>query len=90
MIAAEARWIAGLPADRVFARADEGTPGAARKDNGLGSKADRGVAVYVTSRFAIFKHALTDPADSALIEVPREGFDRVAVTPYYAAYVRCR
>jgi hypothetical protein len=85
----DARWIAGLPADRVLARADEGTPGAARKDNGLGSKADRGVAIYVTSRFAIFKHALTDEADSALIEVPREGFDRVAVTPYYAAYVRC-
>jgi hypothetical protein len=85
----DSRWIADLPADRVFARADEGTPGAARKDNGLGAKADRGVAIYVTSRFAIFKHALTDPADSPLVEVPKPGFERVAVSRYYAAYVRC-
>jgi hypothetical protein len=85
----DARWIADLPADRVFARADAGTPGATRADNGRGARADRGVAIHVTSRFAIFKHALTDPADSPLVEVPGEGFDRVAVTPYYAAYVRC-
>jgi hypothetical protein len=85
----DSRWIADLPADRVFARADEGTPGATRKDNGLGAKADRGVAIYVTSRFAMFKHALTDPADSPLVEVPKPGFERVAVSRYYAAYVRC-
>ena len=89
----DARWIADLPADRVFARADEGTPpGEARSDridNGRGSKADSGVAVFVTSRFAIFKHALTDKADSALVEVPADGWRRVAVTPYYAAYVSC-
>jgi hypothetical protein len=85
----DARWIADLGADEVFARADDGTPGAARADNGQGAKADRGVAIYVTSRFAIFKHAFTDPSDSALVEVPPAGWDRVAVTRYYAAYARC-
>ena len=75
----DARWIADLEADEVFARADDAE----------GAKADRGVALYVTSRFAIFKHALTDKADSALIEAPQPGWDRVAVTRYYAAYVRC-
>ena len=85
----DARWIADLEADEVFARADEGDPDSERVDNGRGSRADRGVAIYVTSRFAIFKHALTDKADSALIEVPSEGWERVKVTPYYAAYVRC-
>jgi len=89
----DARWIADLPADRVFARADLGTPrpkrGWKRLDNGRGSRARSGVGIYVTSRFAIFKHALTDKADSALVEVPPEGWRRVAVTPQYAAYVSC-
>ncbi len=89
----DSRWIAGLGADRVFARADDGTPrgkrGFDRADNGKGSRADRGVAIYVTGRFAIFKHALTDPADSALIEVPPAGWRRAVVTRFYAAYVRC-
>lgn len=85
----DARWIADLGADEVFARADLGKPGATRPDNGRGARAGRGVAIYVTGRFALFKHALTDQADSALIEVPRPGWARVAVTRYYAAYVRC-
>ncbi len=85
----DARWIAGLPADRVFARADEGTPGAGRADNGLGSRARSGVAIYVTGRFAIYKHAFTDDSDAALVQVPPDGWRRVAVTPYYAAYVSC-
>ena len=85
----DARWIADLPADRVFARADDATGKPTRADFGLGARADRGVAIYVTSRFAIFKHALTDQADSTLVEVPPEGWKRTAVTRYYAAYVRC-
>lgn len=85
----DARWIAELPADRVFARADEGRPGAERADNGRGSRARTGVAIHVTGRFAMFKHALTDPGDSALVEVPRDGWRRVAVTRFYAAYVAC-
>jgi hypothetical protein len=85
----DARWIAGLGADEAFARADVGRPGATRPDNGRGAQVDTGVAIYVTGRFALFKHAFTDKADSPLIEVPRPGWERVAVTPYYAAYVRC-
>jgi len=85
----DARWIAGLGADEVFARADVGKPGASRPDNGRGARADTGVAIFVTGRFALFKHAFTDKADSALVEVPRPGWERVAVTRYYAAYVRC-
>ena len=49
----------------------------------------RGVAIYVTSRFAIFKHALTSESDSALVEVPQPGYEPVKRTPYYAAYVSC-
>ena len=48
-----------------------------------------GVAIVVTSRFAIFKHAWSDRADNPLIQVPPAGFKRVKTTRFYAAYVRC-
>ena len=48
-----------------------------------------GVAIVVTSRFAIFKHAWSDTADNPLIQVPPEGFERVKTSRFYAAYVRC-
>jgi hypothetical protein len=48
-----------------------------------------GVAIVVTSRFAIFKHAWSDRADNPLIQVPPAGFQRVKTTRFYAAYVRC-
>ncbi|HEX8101581.1 MAG TPA: hypothetical protein VF533_03140 [Solirubrobacteraceae bacterium] len=85
----DARWVSGLGADRVFARADTGTKGADRPDNGRGSRVRRGVALYVTSRYAMFKYALTSDSDSALVEVPPEGWRRVVVNRYFAAYVRC-
>jgi hypothetical protein len=74
----DSRWIADLPADRVIARADPKAP-----------KPDRGVAIVVTSRFAIFKHAWTSPADDPRIQLPPDGFRRAVTTPFYAAYVRC-
>jgi hypothetical protein len=74
----DARWIADLPFEKVRARADPDV-----------GDVPKGVAIYVTSRFAIFKHALTSPSDSALVQVPPPGYERVKVTPYYAAYVSC-
>ncbi len=50
---------------------------------------DGGVAIVVTSRFAIFKHAWSDRADNPLIQVPPAGFKRVKTSRFYAAYVRC-
>ena len=38
------------------------------------AQTDSGVAIVVTSRFAIFKHAWTDAADDARIQVPPPGF----------------
>ncbi len=74
----DSRWIADLPYERVRARADPraGTP-------------RRGVGIYVTSRFALFKHALTSPSDSVLIQVPPPGYQRVKVTRFYTAYIAC-
>jgi hypothetical protein len=59
------------------------------KDLATARSADRGVAIVVTSRFAIFKHAWSDPADDALIQIPPAGFTRVKTSRFYAAYVRC-
>jgi hypothetical protein len=50
---------------------------------------DGGVAIVVTSRFAIFKHAWSDRADNPLIQVPPPGFKRVKTSRFYSAYVRC-
>jgi hypothetical protein len=79
----DARWIADLGDGDVLARAE-----AFREDRNV-PMPTRGVAIVVTSRFAIFKHAWSDPADNPLIQVPPPGFERVKTTRFYAAYVRC-
>ena len=48
-----------------------------------------GVAIVVTSRFAIFKHAWSDASDDPRINIPPDGFKRVKTSRFYAAYVRC-
>jgi hypothetical protein len=58
-------------------------------DRALARSTDRGVAIVVTSRFAIFKHAWSDTSDDERIQVPPAGFTRVKTTRFYAAYVRC-
>ena len=75
----DSRWIADLPYEKVRARADPKLRPQPRK----------GVGIYVTSRFALFKHSLTSPSDSVLIQSPPPGFERVKVTRYYSAYVSC-
>ncbi len=77
-IVPDSRWIANLPEGKVLARASKRQP-----------QPTKGVAIVVTSRFAIFKHAWTDAHDDALIQVPPKGFDRVKQTRFYAAYVNC-
>ena len=75
----DSRWILDLPRDRVLARADPDLP----------KRASRGVALYVTSRFAIFRHAFTNPVDPTEIQVPPDGWRRIATSDYVAAYARC-
>jgi hypothetical protein len=72
----DTRWIANLGPKRVIARADRKAPG-------------RGVAIVVTSRFAILKEAWTDENDDARIQLPPPGFKRVATSRFFAAYARC-
>jgi hypothetical protein len=74
----DSRWIAGLRDGRVTARANRRTAHPAR-----------GVALVVTSRFAILQQAWTNPLDDPRIQLPPPGFRRAANSPLYAAYVRC-
>jgi hypothetical protein len=74
----DSRWILDYPRDRVLARADPN-----------GRRPRRGVALYVTSRFAIFRHAFTNPADPTGVQVPPDGWRRIATSDYVAAYARC-
>jgi hypothetical protein len=94
-IVPDSRWIAGLGDGDVLARAwmyrvdaDPEKYSAADRAAVARAKA-KGVAIVVTSRFAIFKHAWTDSSDDARIQVPPAGFQRVKTTRFYAAYVRC-
>ena len=82
-IVPDARWIAGLGDGQVLARAES-----FRDDRDVPLQ-DKGVAIVVTSRFAIFKHAWSDANDDARIQLPPPGFERVKTTRFYAAYVRC-
>jgi hypothetical protein len=74
----DSRWILDLPADRVIPRADPRAP-----------QPRRGVALVVTSRFAVFKHAWSNDTDSPLIQEPPPGWRRVVTSDFYAAYARC-
>jgi hypothetical protein len=73
----DTRWYLDLPVDKVIARSS------------IDTVPEKGVVILVHGRQALFKQALVtefdDPADS----LPPPGFTRVAVTEYYAAYVRC-
>ncbi len=82
-IVPDSRWIADLGDGKVWARAES-----YRDDRDVPLQT-KGVAIVVTSRFAIFKHAWTDVADDARIQVPPPGFKRVKTSRFYAAYVRC-
>jgi hypothetical protein len=94
-IVPDSRWIAGLGDGDVLARAwmyrvDASPSKYTAADRAAVARAKaKGVAIVVTSRFAIFKHAYTDSSDDPLIQVPPAGFHRVKTSRFYAAYVRC-
>jgi hypothetical protein len=101
-IVPDSRWIAQLGDGRVLARewvqrvdqqqadARRGrAPYPKRHDLRLAQSTQKGVAIVVTSRFAIFKDAWTDPTDDPINQVPPAGFKRTATSRFFAAYVRC-
>jgi len=78
----DTRWILDAPASKVIARSD------ARERSRIG----RGVAVYAVNRTSLLRSGFTAGDESAadtFDSVPMSGFTRLAVSPYYSAYVRC-
>ncbi len=75
----DVRWLADLGRDDVIARSDPAQR----------HRLDRGVALYVTGRYALFRQAFVTDADDPLDQVPLPGYERVAVSSFYGAYVRC-
>jgi hypothetical protein len=73
----DSRWVLDLPERRVVARSEK------RRDP------RRGVALYVVSRFALLRQALTEASDPATVQVPPPGWRRAVTSDFYAAYVRC-
>jgi hypothetical protein len=82
----DTRWILGAGPGDVIARADADEV----------RRAERGVAIYVTDRGALLRQALVEDSDNVFDSIPgwiggREvaGFERLAFSDYYGAYVRC-
>ena len=75
----DVRWISGLDERQVIARSDR------RKRHRI----RRGVALYVTDRYALVRQAFVSPLDDPATQLPLPGFRRVATYGYYGAYVRC-
>jgi hypothetical protein len=82
----DARWILDAGPDDVIARADAKAV----------RRAERGVALYVTDRGALLRQALVEASDNVFDNIPGwiggrqlQGFERVAFSDYYGAYVRC-
>jgi hypothetical protein len=78
----DSRWLLDASASKVIARSDAHQR----------SRIDRGVAIYAVNRLSLLRSGFT--ADDTSVEdtfnsIPMAGFTRVAVTPYYSAYVRC-
>jgi hypothetical protein len=74
----DVRWDLGLPVDRVLARTDPDAP-----------EPERGVAILIHGRQTLFNQLLVNRTDGPGTNLPPDGFERVAVSQYYAAYVRC-
>ncbi|HEX8207880.1 MAG TPA: hypothetical protein VF587_17580 [Solirubrobacteraceae bacterium] len=90
----DVRWILDLPDGAVVARSSalrrEGTPSQLRAARRLRGRIERGgVAIYPNTRSAVLRQALVEPSDNPFTLLPLPGYQRVAVSDYYSAYVRC-
>ena len=90
----DVRWIEDLPDGRVLARSQGIYKGddPARKASAARVRrtvAAGGVAIYPHQRLALFKQALVEESDDPATVLPLPGYERVGVSSYYSAYVRC-
>ncbi len=72
----DARWILDAPFEAVLPRNDPRV------------RPTRGPELYVAGRYALFRHAFTDPGIPTRVQIPPSTHVRATTTPYYAIYVR--
>jgi hypothetical protein len=80
----DVRWILDRSRSGVVARSSART-----QANPDPAPPARGVVILVHNRLAIFKQAWVTDNDNTADNLPPPGFDRVATSQYYAAYVNC-
>ena len=90
----DVRWISDLPDGKVLARSEgiyrgDDAKRVARAAVVRRTVAAGGVALYPHGRTALFKQALVEDSDDPATVLPLAGYERVAVSNYYSAYVRC-
>ena len=97
----DTRWIDDLPNGAVLTESEsirvvpDTVTGAARRrqERRIAEVRRRvtsgGVQIIPNQRLALFRQALVSETDDPVTVLPLPGFERVAVSDYYAAYVRC-
>jgi len=90
----DVRWITGLPDRRVLARSETLYDGGDRRRRAAAERTERriaagGVSILPHQRAALFRQALVEKTDDPATVLPLPGYERRAVSSYYAAYVRC-
>ena len=80
----DVRWTLDLPDGAVVARSEALRRPALRRRVRRG-----GVAIYPNQRSAVLRQALVEDRDNPATQLPLPGYERAAVSEYYAAYVRC-
>lgn len=80
----DVRWILDAPDGAVVARSEGLKRPALRRRIEKG-----GVAIYPSHRSAVLRQALVEKTDDPATMLPLAGYERVAVSDYYSAYVRC-
>jgi uncharacterized membrane protein len=88
------RWMSDLPDGQVLARSetlyDGADPARRRSAARTGRRiAAGGVSIIPHQRAALFRQALVEETDDPATVLPLPGYERRAVSSYYAAYVRC-
>jgi hypothetical protein len=91
----DTRWILDRGNLEVVARSAVNLPRRPTPVDRAAAAAERraregGVAILVHGRAALFRQALVESSDDPGTVLPPAGFQRVATSRYYSAYVRCR
>lgn len=75
----DARWLTGLPADRVLARSNLEVV----------DQPTEGVVLITHQRRALFNQVLFDDRQDPALNLPPAGFERLLTTTYYTVYASC-